>query len=147
MATQTVTSNTINVIGQAKFSITQYPTQVSVQTGQQFTVDVQVQNIGDVDGTVELRLRDHNNNIVDSKQQAITAGSSALITLTGTAPSQAGSYTWTIEAYNVDQAIVDDSKTFTLNVSAPPTEKKGVGLAILIILLIALVLWLVSRGD
>jgi len=103
------------------FVITNYPSSIDVEANKQFTVDVTVENDGSADGDVEVRLVDHNNNIVDSKTVTISAGSSQSVTLTGTAPSTAGTYTWKVEAYNVSTESVDDSKDITLNVTAPPS--------------------------
>jgi len=102
----------------AVFQITSYPSSVSASPGATITINVTVANNGSVDGTVEVRIRDHNDNVVASKQVSIAAGSSVTVELSATAPSQEGSYTWSIEAYNVDAGTVDDSKQFTLNVTA-----------------------------
>ena len=105
----------------AVFQITSYPSSVSASPGATITINVTVANNGSVDGTVEVRIRDHNDNVVASKQVSIAAGSSVTVELSATAPSQEGSYTWSIEAYNVDAGTVDDSKQFTLNVTACAT--------------------------
>jgi len=98
------------------FSIVGYPSRVSGYTGEQKTLNITVENKGSVDGTVELRIKDHNGNIVASQQQTIPANQSYTFNITITLPSQAGTYTWTIEAYNTDTGSVDDSKTFTVSV-------------------------------
>jgi len=99
------------------FTITDYPSSVNVQPDASFSVEVTVENKGTTDGTVEVRVRDHNNNIVASKQVTVVAGSSTSVSLSATAPSSPGTYSWKIEAYNVDTGSVDDSKSFTVEVS------------------------------
>ncbi|RLB80030.1 MAG: hypothetical protein DRH17_12690 [Deltaproteobacteria bacterium] len=102
------------------FAITSYPSGVQAQPGASFTINVVVANNGGAEGTVEVRLKDHNGSVVDSKEVSIAPGSSEQVQLTGTAPSTEGSYTWSVEAYNVSTGQVDDAKTFTLTVTTTP---------------------------
>ena len=97
-----------------QFSITEYPSHVSGTPSETKTVNITVQNVGDTDGDCTIRIKDHNNNIVASDTKTISAGGSATFTLNITLPSDIGTYTWTIEAYNVTNDTVDDTKTFTV---------------------------------
>ncbi|RLG74653.1 MAG: hypothetical protein DRO14_05510 [Thermoprotei archaeon] len=108
-----------------QFSITDYPSTVSGTPSETKTISVTVANNGDTDGDCTIRIKDHNNNIVAEDTKTISAGGSATFTLNITLPSDIGTYTWTIEAYNVTNDTVDDTKTFTVEVTAP-TKKKGI---------------------
>jgi len=108
--------DTIEIVTE-HFQITSCPSSISVRLGESFTINVTVANNGTIDGTVEIRLKDHNNNLVMARQVIIAAGDSTTVKLTATAPSSPGIYTWKVEAYNVDSGVVDDSKSFTVEVS------------------------------
>ena len=99
----------------------------TVQPGAQFTVTVTVKNTGDASGTVEVRLKDQGGTIVDSKQASLSAGATADVQLSAMAPSQTGSYTYTVEAYNTNTGSVDDTATVEITVQPPPPPpKKGI---------------------
>ena len=106
-----------------QFSITDYPSSVTGTPNETKTVNITVQNVGDTDGDCTVRIKDHNGNIVAEQTKTITAGGSATYSLNITLPSTVGGYTWSIEAYNVENDTVDDTKTFTVEVTAP-TKKK-----------------------
>lgn len=108
---------TLETVQVQVFKITEYPSTISVSPGATITINVTVVNNGNTDGTVEVRVRDHNNSIVASKQVTIAAGGSQSISLTATAPGSPGTYSWKVEAYNVNTGAVDDSKSFTVEVS------------------------------
>ena len=118
-----------------EFKITNYPSTVSGSPSSSKTVNITVENQGNVEGTVEARIKDHNGNIVASQQQTISAGQSYTFSLQITLPSNTGTYTWTIEAYNVDTNAVDDTKTFTVEVTAPTKKKTEFPWWILLLLL------------
>jgi len=100
------------------FKIVSYDQKVTVEIGKQIGINVEVQNNGDVDGDVEIRLVDPNGNIVDSKTLTISAGARAKTTLTLTSPSTIGTYTYKIEAYNPSLDQVDDSVEVTVEVTS-----------------------------
>jgi len=102
---------------EAHFTISSYPTSINTHPNETINTNVTVLNDGNADGTCEVRLRDHNNVSVDSKQVPILQGAEGGVTLQATAPSQVGTYTWTIEAYNLNTQTVDDSKSITVNVT------------------------------
>lgn len=131
------------------FRIIFNPSQISGSPGEQRTVNIIVENQGNAEGTVELRIKDHNGNIVASHQQTIPAGQSYTFNLTITLPSQAGTYAWTIEAYNVDTGSVDDFKTFTVQVSTTTTKKKTgfTWLPVIILITSAGIYVYVNRGK
>ena len=102
------------------FQIVTYPETVNTQTGKQFTVIVTVHNYGP-QGDVEVRIKDHEGNIAGKTTATVVGGTDQDVEVKATAPSTKGTYTWYIEAYNVSQTTVDDTKSFTLNVEeAPP---------------------------
>jgi len=98
------------------FAITSYPSSVSGTPSSAMSISITVTNNGDIDGDCTVRIRDHNNNIVAEQTKTITAGGSATYSLQIILPSNAGTYTWTIEAYNITNDTVDDTKSFTVNV-------------------------------
>jgi len=104
-----------------QFSITDYPSTVSGTPSETKTISVTVANNGDTDGDCTVRIKDHNGNVVASDTKTITAGGSETYSLSITLPSETGTYTWTIEAYNVTNDTVDDTKSFTVEVSEAPT--------------------------
>jgi len=105
------------------FLITSYPSQVSGSPGESKSFQVEVSNDGGADGVAELRIKDHNGNTVFSEQKTIPAGTCYLWNVTITLPSTPGTYQWTIEVYNVNTSSVDDSKSFTVEVTG---EGEGV---------------------
>ena len=111
---------------EAHFTITSYPETINTHPNYTIGFNVTVLNDGNADGTCEVRLKDHNNNIVDSKQVAIAQGAEETVALQATAPSSVGTYTWTIEAYNVDTQTVDDSKSITVNVTEVSYYRKRI---------------------
>ena len=104
-----------------QFNIVNYPSTVTGTPSETKTVNITVQNVGDTDGDCTVRIRDHNGTVVAEQTKTITAGGTATYSLNITLPSETGTYTWTIEAYNVSTSNVDDSKTFTVEVSEAPT--------------------------
>jgi len=62
-------------IASAKFSIEQYPSSINVTPSSSFSVNVTVANNGNTSGDAEVRLKDHNDNIVDTTTVTIDAGS------------------------------------------------------------------------
>ena len=104
--------------GLVSFRLTQYPSEVKATPSASFTVNIVVANEGSESGTVDVRIRDHNNSIVASKQATVAAGSSTTVSLSAVAPNSPGTYTWKVEAYNVDVGTIDDSKSFTLEVTS-----------------------------
>ena len=103
------------------FSITDYPSSVSGTPNSTKTVNITVANNGDTDGDCTVRIKDHNGTVVAEDTKTITAGGSETYSLSITLPSETGTYTWTIEAYNVTNDTVDDTKSFTVEVSEAPT--------------------------
>ena len=123
---KSITVNVIEVIENPHFTITSYPNTINTRPNYTIGFNVTVLNDGNADGTCEVRLKDHNNNIVDSEQVAIAQGEEKSVALQATAPSQVGTYTWTIEAYNVDTQTVDDSKSITINVTEVSYYRKRI---------------------
>jgi len=98
------------------FSTVLEQTSITVEPEEEFTIEATVTNNGDVSGTAEIRLKDHNGNIVDNQTITLGAGRSITIALSGTAPSTEGTYYWTVETYNVDNATIDDTDLLTVEV-------------------------------
>ncbi|MCD6418472.1 hypothetical protein J7M00_06800 [bacterium] len=139
---------------QPSFSITSYTQSVSVAPGGQLSINVTVTNNGDANGAVDIKLKDPNGVEVDSKQVAVDPNQSSTVTLTGTAPTQEGTYIYTVEVYNMDTNQVDDSKTVTVNVQSQPQPQPSGGgsenntiyiIVIIIVIILLLILISVSR--
>ena len=109
-----------------EFRITSYPTTVSGKPSETKTISVTIENQGNAEGTVQVRIKDHNGNVVASQQQTIGAGQSYTFNMTISLPSSVGSYTWSIEAYNTDTGSVDDSETFTVSVVEEGVPETGI---------------------
>lgn len=109
------------------FSIVSVQSPDTVRPGETVNVSVTVQNDGDADGTVDVRVRDSGGNVVADRSASIAAGQEATVELSFAAPQQSGDYTYTVEAYNEATGQVDDSREFTLSVrSGPRFEITGV---------------------
>lgn len=101
----------------AHFTGSVSPSTLNLVTSQNFDITVYVSNDGGETGLVEIRVKDHNNNIVASVQGYVSAQSTVGFQINDlTAPQYAGTYTWTIELFNVDTSTVDGTLTITLNV-------------------------------
>jgi len=140
---------TLNVTaggGQPKFVIS-IPASITAKPGEQFKLQVTVQEVHAVSGTCILYVYDHlNNKVATEYVNILTPGGSQYITITLTAPGNEGSYIWRVDAYNFTTEQIDDSKTFTLNVTTQPpptptptptpttTTGKSTALALLLIL-------------
>jgi len=104
-------------VPQPHFTIISYPSSLVVAPSQSFSLKVTVKNDGEADGNVTVKLRDHNNNIVDYKTKSITVGSLVEFEFSATSPSIDGLYSWTVEAFNESTSQIDDKKTIKLEVS------------------------------
>jgi len=111
---------------QPLFSITNYPSTISGTPSETKTVNITVANNGDTDGDCTIRIKDHNGTVVAEQTKTIVAGSSETYSLSITLPSSSGTYTWTIEAYNVSTSNVDDTKSFTVEVSETPAPSTDI---------------------
>ena len=127
------------------FSITDCPSSVNVQAGQKFTISVKVKNGGTAPGASAVRLVDHSGNIVDAVDVTLGAGEEVSVSLTATAPSLTGTYTWRVEVYNVDAGRVDDSKNLTVEVvGAVPIPMDTFWYLLIAVVLIAMLLLLIA---
>ena len=124
-----------------QFSITEYPIKVTGTTNETKTVNITVSNNRDVSGTCIIRIKDHNGNVVASDTKTVPANGSATYSLNITLPSVAGGYTWTIEAYNVENGTIDDTKTFTVEVTAPTKKKTEFPWWIFLLIVLGVVAW------
>jgi len=124
-----------------QFSITEYPIKVTGTTNETKTVNITVSNNRDVSGTCIVRIKDHNGNVVASDTKTVPANGSATYSLNITLPSVAGGYTWTIEAYNVENGTIDDTKTFTVEVTAPTKKKTEFPWWIFLLIVLGVVAW------
>jgi len=108
---------TASYTAEVHFTIVSYPSRLTVAPSQAFSVKITVKNDGTKQGNVTVRLKDHNDNLIDYKTQSIAAGSSVEVELSATAPSSPSLYSWSVEAYNEETSTIDDEKTITLEVS------------------------------
>ena len=126
------------------FTIVSYPSRLTVAPSQAFTLKITVKNDGTKQGNVTAKLKDHNDNIIDSKTKTVDPGSSIDVELSATAPAQAGSYTWKVEAYNEETSTIDDEKTITIEVSMLYVVMQQLPSLLMLIIIIMLISMLVS---
>ena len=112
----------VTVLAPPKFEITSYDSEVKTYPGSVFRVNYTVQNTGDETGTVEIRLKDAGGTIVDTNTHVLGGGESVSSYVEAIAPSDIGSYNYTLEAYNVSEGTLDDSKSVTVTVALPISE-------------------------
>jgi hypothetical protein len=98
------------------FSIVSYNSSIAGPAGSSQRLVVAVQNTGNASGSAVVTVIDNNGNTVNSTTLSIPAGQTATTTLTVTLPSSRGTYTWKIQALNLNTTRVDDEKTFTVPV-------------------------------
>jgi uncharacterized membrane protein len=98
------------------FSIVSYNSSIAGPAGSRQRLVVAVQNTGNASGNAVLTVIDNNGNTVNSTSLSIPAGQTATATLTVTLPASTGTYTWRIQALNLNTTRVDDEKTFTVSV-------------------------------
>ena len=127
---------------QPRFSIVSLKYPGVVKPGSAVAVSVGVQNTGDADGNVEVRIKDSQGNTVATSTATIPAGQSTTLNLTFTAPTSPGLHVYTVEAYNTTTSNTDDVRQFTISVQS--TTKTGIlkwiiggGAALLVIVLLA----------
>jgi len=103
-----------------QFNIVNYPSTITGTPNSTKTISIAVANNGDTDGDCTVKIKDHNGTVVAEQTKTIAAGSSETYSLSITLPSSSGTYTWTIEAYNVSTSNTDDTKSFTVSVEETP---------------------------
>ena len=108
-----------------------------------------VKNDGTADGTVMVQLYNEKNEMVDSREVQIPAGSTVSGICVSDTRSDPGTYTYTVIAYNEATQNKDDAKQVTVTVSpqtATATQTSGSGSNALILLgILLLFLWLLSK--
>ena len=98
------------------FSIVSYNSSIAGPAGSRQRLVVTVQNTGNASGSAVLTVIDQYGNTVNSTTLSIPAGQTATATLTVTLPASTGTYTWKIQALNLNTTRVDDEKTFMVSV-------------------------------
>lgn len=98
------------------------PDKVYVGAGKTFTVEYTLQNVGDEGDDFTVELIDHQGNVQDSTTIWLNAGDTYTGTLTGTAPSDLGTFTYYIKATPVSypenydqcsfQVITGETRTY-----------------------------------
>ncbi|MEM3689599.1 MAG: hypothetical protein QXW42_06780, partial [Thermofilum sp.] len=93
-----------------------YNSSIAGPVGSKQRLVVTVQNTGNARGSAVLTVIDQYGNTVNSRTLSIPAGQTATATLTVTLPASTGTYTWKIQALNLNTTRVDDEKTFMVSV-------------------------------
>lgn len=125
------------------------PETARAQKNTRFKVVASIKNVGHTGGIARVRLLNQAGEEQDYREIYLQAQSTVSLTLEATAPDTIGTYTWRIQAINMQTFHVDSEDSFTLEVveyTPPPTptqtqpQKKkkfpwwlllgGVGLAI-----------------
>jgi flagellin-like protein len=104
------------VVYQPKFSIQSYNTSITGAAGSKQKIVVAVANTGNTTGAVQVNIIDNNGNTVNSTQLTLAPGINTTTTIYIALPTSTGTYTWKIQALNLNTTRVDDEKTFTVSV-------------------------------
>ena len=98
------------------------PPSISQPPNTYFNITVTVSNIGNVQGTVNIVLKDQNGVMQDSSQHTLSPGQQISTFLQGLTPSSQGSYTFTVDAVNVDTGQIDSSYPISVTVTSGPPQ-------------------------
>ena len=104
------------VVYQPKFSIRSYNTSITGAAGSKQKIVVAVANTGNATGAVQVSVVDNNGNTVNSTQLTLAPGINATTTIYIALPTSTGTYTWKIQALNLNTTRVDDEKTVQVSV-------------------------------
>jgi len=99
---------------QPRFTITSWNQTVTGPAGSKQRFVAEIENVGSANGTVEVRVLDSAGALVNSTQIALQPGQRGTAEMLLTLPSTAGTYAWTVEAFNTATGSVDDRKSFTV---------------------------------
>jgi hypothetical protein len=100
---------------QPHFTITSWNQSIAGAPSSRQRFVAEIENTGGA-GTVEVRVLDSAGALVNSTQIALQPGQRGTAEMLLTLPSTAGTYTWTVEAFNTATGSVDDRKSFTVTV-------------------------------
>jgi hypothetical protein len=100
---------------QPRFTITSWNQTITGPAGSKQRFVAEIENTGGA-GTVEVRVLDSAGALVNSTQITLQPGQRGTAEMLLTLPSTAGTYTWTVEAFNTATGSVDDRKSFTVTV-------------------------------
>jgi len=101
---------------QPRFTITSWNQTITGPAGSKQRFVTEIENVGSANGTVEARVLDSGGALVGSVQITLQPGQRGTVEMLLTLPSTAGTYTWTVEAFNTATGSVDDRKSFTVTV-------------------------------
>jgi hypothetical protein len=101
---------------QPRFTITSWNQTITGPAGSKQRFVAEIENVGSANGTVEVRVLDSAGALVNSTQITLQPGQRGTAEMLLTLPSTAGTYTWTVEAFNTATGSVDDRKSFTVTV-------------------------------
>jgi flagellin-like protein len=101
---------------QPRFTITYWNQTITGPAGSKQRFVTEIENVGSANGTVEARVLDSGGALVGSVQITLQPGQRGTVEMLLTLPSTAGTYTWTVEAFNTATGSVDDRKSFTVTV-------------------------------
>jgi len=123
-------SKTINITvtsssGEPKFVISNVDYPGSVTAGATVTIDVYVENTGSASGDAEVQVLDESGNVIVDKTVTVDPGKTVTVEADFTAPSTAGTYTYTVKVINKATGSVDDSKQLTITVTSSSSGSTG----------------------
>ncbi len=108
-----------NLVKAPIFQVNTPDTYLSGAPGDSYTVNFQLQNIGNATGTCEVQLKDSGGVVLASASHTMNPEDVVNSSLSGTFPSGlSGNVTWTLNGYNIDRAVVD--ATLNINVDCNP---------------------------
>jgi hypothetical protein len=107
------------------FTITSWNQTITGPAGSKQRFVAEIENVGSGAGTVEVRVLDSAGALVGSVQITLQPGQRGTAEMLLTLPSTAGTYTWTVEAFNTATGSVDDRKSFTVTVQQLQLVRNG----------------------
>ena len=101
---------------QPRFTITSWNQSIAGAPSSRQRFVAEIENVGGANGTVEARVLDSAGALVNSTRITLQPGQRGTAEMLLTLPSTAGTYTWTVEAFNTATESVDDRKSFAVTV-------------------------------
>jgi hypothetical protein len=104
------------------FKLTPVQQKITAQPSQQVIAAARVSNAGGAPGACEVRVLDERDNVVaKSGYIMLGPGNETATYISFTAPSQEGTFTWKMAAYNIQKSRYDSQVNITVEVKGAPT--------------------------
>jgi PGF-CTERM protein len=119
-------SGDLTVMGTPEFDLDLVSRLLDVEPGEELTVNADVMNVGDAEGTTDVELR-VDGQVVDTAQYTLGASEDQSVEFTITAPMEPGEYSVTLVASNIEiertlTVVEEETPTPTPTETATPTD-------------------------